>query len=96
MEQVGQLPLRVGAHLRSLSREETAMAYRTRNTSYPGGSGTVRGQVDHDGHVAIQLSFGQNSAVDLSGYGTLVSDQITGTFSSLYSGEFTAARTEPN
>jgi hypothetical protein len=64
--------------------------------SYPGGSGTVRGQVDHDGRVAIQLSFGQNSVVDFAGYGALVSEQITGTFSSLYPGEFTAARTEAN
>jgi hypothetical protein len=61
--------------------------------SYPVGSGSVRGQVDHDGRVAIQLSFGENSSVDFSGDGALVSDQIAGTFSSLYTGEFTATRT---
>lgn len=62
-------------------------------TTYPGGAGTVRGQVDHDGRVAIQLSFGKNKAVDFAGSGVLVADRIMGTFSSLYTGEFTATRT---
>jgi hypothetical protein len=61
--------------------------------SYPGGSGSVRGQVDHDWRVAIQLFFGENSTVDFSGYGALVSGQISGTFGPGYAGEFTVTRT---
>jgi hypothetical protein len=64
--------------------------------SYPGPSGSVRGQVDRDGRVAIQLSFGENTEADFSGQGVLGSDGVAGTFSDGYApqGEFTMMRTE--